>query len=770
MNNPNIVYSTKTAQYDVPFADYTAYGKTYGNFSADGETYTVTNKRTPRQWLNFSVNDDFGSIAANDGSGYAFYKTANFAVTKYYSTTDYLVRTLNGRREIVLTDADGKSVDLLQDCEDLRFEAHFGFSAYFGSVNGVRFEIVVFVPQHDPLEIWKIRLAAQKSGKYTLRCVQHASGKENGAAKDAEYSVVGDTAVSTVEANIFGVEHRAAAFFHLQGGRAYAEAYDETYENGVSYSYVKEGIEKEISLQKDVEATYCALSGAIGIDGEKDECKGRTEIKAIIGKYADLKETLSAEEEVRSYARAAIDRNSCVLPDKNLQHFLNVWLKNQIRMTLRYNRCDIMGYRDVMQDAWGHLLVSPAESKPYLLQALSKMHADGRCPRQYDRISDRLDDRDFMDSPIWSAIAVTDYVKETGDFEFLSAEVGWIETAETDSVKEHVLRAFDRLHELRGKNGLLLMRDGDWLDGLSGINRYGEATTVWGTIAVFYAQNLFAELLDFIGDTKNAERLKTYSSEYRRVVNDVGWDGKWYTYAFIDEQPIGSARCNEGKIYLNAQTWAILSGIYDSEQKLQSMYEAIHTYLSSMYGPHLLFPPYISEGEKFGRLLKHKPGTFSNGAIYLHGAAFKAAADCAAGRMSEALDTFSRILPNHRDQNDGRRTSEPYAVGNVYFGITHECFGLNLYTWFTATPSWLIHVGFEGLLGVKADFDGLRVRAKDLFEGESYQVTRKFRNNVYRIRVFCGEEKGVFVNGEKLQGDLIAYRESCEPIYVDVCV
>lgn len=97
-----------------------------------------------------------------------------------------------------------------------------------------------------------------------------------------------------------------------------------------------------------------------------------------------------------------------------------------------------------------------------LLEAISKMFADGRCPRQYDRYSDKIDARDFMDSPLWAAIALTGYIKETGDFSLAEEEVGFLGSEEKSSVKDHLLRAFDYLYRARGKNGLLLMQDG-WL-------------------------------------------------------------------------------------------------------------------------------------------------------------------------------------------------------------------------------------------------------------------------------------------------------------------
>jgi cellobiose phosphorylase len=270
-----------------------------------------------------------------------------------------------------------------------------------------------------------------------------------------------------------------------------------------------------------------------------------------------------------------------------------------------------------------------------------------------------------------------------------------------------------------------------------------------------------AELLERIGDLQTVALLKERSAEYKKIVNQVGWDGKWYAYAFIDDEPIGGHACHEGKIYLNPQTWAILAGIYDTPKKLEQMYLAVHTYLSSVHGPHLMFPPYTKYGQKCGRIARHRPGTFSNGAIYLHGASFKVVADCACGKYDEALDTLSRILPNNEDGCDTRRTSEPYAVGNVYYGVTHPCHGLNLYTWFTATPAWLIHGGFEGLLGVKAEYDGLKIEARDIDGWDSYKVEKLYRGTRYTIEFSRGEEKGVFVDGQKKDGLVRSQKKEC---------
>ena len=82
------------------------------------------------------------------------------------------------------------------------------------------------------------------------------------------------------------------------------------------------------------------------------------------------------------------------------------------------------------------------------------------------------------------------------------------------------------------------MRRGDWLDGLNGIDQYGEATTVWGTMAAFHVQNMLAEMYHELGETETEKMLLSRSAEYKEIVNSVAWDGNWYVYAFIDDEPM----------------------------------------------------------------------------------------------------------------------------------------------------------------------------------------------------------------------------------------
>lgn len=757
MENPNAVYGTDISCFDITYEQYMNFEKSFGEFTEDYETYTVTDRNTPRQWFNFLVNENYATIVANGGECLSSYKTFDARLSKFNNIPcDYMIRDMNGRKKVIIKNlSTNEEFDLLSDCKNLKFTVKPGEVTYHGSMNGIDFSINIFVPNEKSCEFWIISLDGEseyelKVGIDIALSYQIPWGHIN--QPHCERIVENGTYYAFCQE--FLSKKSVSAFFGMQGGEVNYTDTTEAGRDNVVRPHTEVYITKKVSLGKQNKSYV--------IFGASDTFQEAKELNTY---FADTKNIDDEKQKVIEKWQTIIKRNYCELPDKRLQGFLNVWLKNQIFLTLRYNRFHLFGYRDVLQDAWGHLFVNPADSKKYILEALSYMYEDGRCPRQYDVFSGILDKADFMDSPTWIPYAVCGYVKETGDWDLINTEVGYYNSEKKDTVLDHMLLSLDYLYHSRGKNGLILLRDGDWNDGFKGMSKLGEATTVWGTIATFNAQNQVAELCERLGKTHVVNMLYERSAEYKELVNTVGWDGNWYTRAFIDDEPVGSHKCYEGKIFINAQSWALFSGICDDPEKIKKIYRSISTYLDTMYGPMLVAPAYTQYGDKW--YSKSRPGTYANGAIYLHGAAFKIVADCAVGNYDGAYDLLSRILPGHYDNNDSRRTSEPYCVGNVYYGISHKCHGMNLHSWFTATPSWLIHSGFEYLLGVSADYDGIKIESHNIADWDEYKVNKFAQGTNYNITFKKGEDKGIFVDGKKIEGNIVkSENESCDVLVI----
>ncbi len=742
---PDFIYS------DTPADDYYNKTDTFGHFTADGSTYIIERRDTPRPWLAYMANDKVYSCVTNIGGGY-FRHARGYNITKQWERDWYYTYNPCGKR-MVLMEMDGKSVNFFDEAENFIEYVSVGSVKFVGDIGDLHVELTIFVPNERPCECWKIHLesATPKTVKIT------AEQEWQFAFFLAKEDVPTD---ASVDGNIVLARKYGFVCPFAMSGDAVA-----SYSIGMQNRGMKD-------TDKDQEITTAHLERTLTVDGHADvyivsgagygEDEG-TDVLALLDAEVFAQEFAAMEAKWDT----RIHRNYCKTPHENFDRFVNYWMKNQLQLTYYFDRSHpVVGYRDSLQDAWGYMLVEPETAIDKVMCTLGHMLPDGRCPRQYYRWADEGHDfRDFSDSIIWVGEAITSYIKETGDFAVLDKEIGFLGSDEKATVAEHLLRGFDSLYHLRGTNGLVLMRAGDWLDSLEGMRRYGEDnTSVFVTVGAFHAQNLLAELFDHVGRQGDAALLRARSAEYKEIVNRVAWDGNWFAYAYFEDgEPVGGAENLEGKIHANIQTWAIFSGIVDDPKRIRSIEKAMNRYLQTPFGPMLFYPPYVLYGERIGRTQNQRAGTLENGGVYNHAAGFKVFADVARNDYDDALDTFLRAIPNHPDNSDRCRTSEPYAIGNSYCGANHHRFGMNLFTWWTATVAWLMHGAYEQILGVKAGYAGLELEAHVPDEWTHYEVDKLYRGTMYHITFERTDgDTGIWLDGVKQAGRVvISNKDAC---------
>ena len=128
------------------------------------------------------------------------------------------------------------------------------------------------------------------------------------------------------------------------------------------------------------------------------------------------------------------------------------------------------------------------------------------------------------------------------------------------------------------------------------------------------------------------------------------------------------------------------------------------------------------------------PGLFENGGVYCQATGFKILMDCKAGRASKALETLKKIMPDSEKNPSARSGAEPYVFTNCY--STHPgYYGKSYQSWTTGTSVWCMMGVYEGIMGVKRDYEGLRVDPCFPAEWEEAEVTRHFRGADYHIVV-----------------------------------
>ncbi|MBN1409213.1 MAG: hypothetical protein JW969_00115 [Spirochaetales bacterium] len=478
---------------------------------------------------------------------------------------------------------------------------------------------------------------------------------------------------------------------------------------------------------------------------------------------------LSGEfEKVNRYWEDMCGRIFIQTPDKNLNSHINYWIKKQISWQARTKRNDKMcPVRNELQDAMGYSLFAPEDSDKFFKEVMEWQKKDGYLPQWHmsgkDEAPSKLAQLVHKDAPVWLILCLCTYIDQTGDVGILDKKADFYENGQEGTYYEHmVLAAFYASNDL-GRHGLSLMGDGDWTDPINGPGRKGKGESVWTTMALRYA---LLKLIPFCrkkNDDQTAQKLERIADELKQAVEKSAWDGGWYIYGYDDEgKGFGTSKDEEGRIYLNAQTWAVISDITSGERK-EACFKAIDL-LDTDCGPVLLWPPFSGWNDRVGRLSVKLAGATENGSVYCHAALFKALADCLADRPDKAVDTISKILPTNPLNPPEKNLQVPIFVPNFYFGLNNSPnFGRSSRNNATGTVNWLLAVVIEYILGVRATVDGLLINPRLPADWDACKITRKYRSAEYRINLHKtgpgkhSDIKEIKVNGKTIKGCLLPY-------------
>jgi cellobiose phosphorylase len=370
--------------------------------------------------------------------------------------------------------------------------------------------------------------------------------------------------------------------------------------------------------------------------------------------------------------------------------------------------------------------------------ALRYQYPDGRAVRQYERfLGGGHDLRSYQDSPVWVPDVLARYLRETGDRAFLDEPVPFLDpqTLQPDdataaSVYEHACRAVRNLAEARGHHGL------SRIGGTRGVS-------VWLSCAMVYACAIMAEMAMWIGKLADAAIFATLAEEMTDLINRHAWDGQWYVYAIDDAgEPIGSAANAEGRIHLNVNTWALMTGVAAAGGREEQVWRAVAD-MDTPFGHVLLKPPYtLASRQAVGRIADQIPGMFENGSIYTHGESFYLYALVCRGRIDEWYAALAKTLPEN--QLHDISTGPPHQQSNFFVGPDHPHFGENLFSNFTGSNAWYRR-SIEQVCGLVPEFDGLRLAPQPPSAWNEYRVVRTFRGCELDVRFRRGRTAGVTI-------------------------
>lgn len=445
-------------------------------------------------------------------------------------------------------------------------------------------------------------------------------------------------------------------------------------------------------------------------------------------------------------------------PDEYINSMTNIWLKRQISLGKTWGRVYGKGFRDLLQDITGFVSFDSKRAKERLLYTLKHQFISGNGLRQFDPILDYP----YQDMPVWIPIAVLAYIKESGDFSVLEESVGYYDSEIRESVFAHIKRGIDFLYSNQGAHGLGLWRGGDWNDSMNNCGMQGKGESVWLSIATLKATDDYIEILKNspINDANElVEDIKIKQVALKENIIKYGFETDHFIYGINDwNEKVGSYENEEGRMYLNPQTWAVMAKIFD-EKGLNALMDHVENNLKCEYGYMQNVPSYTKPDPHIGRVAYFGAGLYENGSVYNHGVMFKMVADCLLGRGDNAYETLKLIAyDNPKNANSG---VEPYAISNMYFGpYAFARKGYAPRSWITGSAGWLYRALTEFMLGVQADFDGLIINPVLPTSWKYAKIERTFRNVRYDIEIHRGNKCGLFVDGKAVEGNKVPILEN----------
>lgn len=653
---------------------------------------------------------------------------------------------------------------------DLPFELYechvgLGYQTIIAEYQGIRTEITILIPENNYVECVRVRVMNNSGKAYYgdgyYYCDIDANITEHWAYGKGEFDKsfggllyshdhfrsVNDYNLMFAKGNLplKGYAVSDGQFFGEYGNAIKPDgikAEKLLCEGTVFEEFYCAAMQFELSLQAGEEKNFLFVCGI-----ERDS----KQAKEVAEKYLLLENFLTEYQKQAEYNASYSSVCVCETPDQYFDVMTNIWAKRQLSLGKTWGRVYGKGFRDVMQDIAAFVSFDSALAKKQIIYALSHQYESGNAIRMYEP--------DFkypyMDMPVWIPATVLQYLKETGDLSILQEEIPYLDSTLMENLFAHIKRGVDFLLVSRGAHQLVLWGGGDWNDSMNnaGMKMIGES--VWLSIATVKAINEFIEILQIA--KLNVEVISEYEQkklELVHAIEEYGWEGNHYIYGYTDSgEKVGSDENNEGKIYLNPQTWAVLAKIKTGDQACNLM-DTVEQRLQCGFGYLQNAPSYQKGIKELGRSTYFIPGLIENGSVYNHGVAFKIVADCMLGRSDIAYKTFEKIrYDNPLNQGNG---VEPYAFSNMYIGPESPYKrGFAPMCWVTGTAGWMYRAFSENILGIQPEFEGLAVRPNLPTAWKQVKVSRKFRGAVYHITIIRSEKSGVLIDNKPWKEELL---------------
>jgi cellobiose phosphorylase len=797
----------------------------FGYFDDEQLEYVITKPDTPLPWINYIGSEAYFGIISNTAGGYSFYKDARLRrITRYrYNNAPLDV----GGRYIYIRDDGATSPDYWsptwqptrKPLETYECRHGLGYTRIKSLRKGIEAETRYFVPLGENLEVWELAITNRRPESAELSifsavefCLWDAlddtfNFQRNYSIGEAE--VVDDIIYHKSE---YRERRNHFAYFAcsqpLAGFDTQRDDFLGPYRGWDTPRAVEQGkTNRSIALGwQPIGSHHIKLSLQAGEtkkvifllgyhenpSDDKFDPPGSQKInlktvKPVIERYLQQANVDQAYSDLKTYWRGLLNKLQVDTPDIHTNRMVNIWNAYQVMITFNFSRSASyfesgvgrgMGFRDSTQDLLGFTHLIPERARERLLDLAATQLPSGGAYHQYQPLT-KLGNNDigsgFNDDPLWLVLAVSTYLKETGDWTILDERVLFDNEAGSEApLYNHLERSMKYTIEHLGPHVLPLIGQADWNDCLN-LNCFSDtpgqsfqttkgregkvAESVFIAGLYVLASREMEAITRYLGKLSDCDNYVILRNKMEGAIESAGWDGDWFRRAYDnDSQPVGSKECDEGKIFIEPQGMCVMAGVGIENGKAQKALDSVRKHLACNHGVVLLYPAYKQYYLNLGEISSYPPGYKENGSVFCHTNPWVMIAETCLGRGDEALDYYHRINPSVREEMSEIHRCEPYVYAQMISGNEAVKQGEAKNSWLTGAASWNYVAITQHILGILPTLDGLSIAPVIPDSWKGFKATRIYHDVNYDIDVIRkgkGNKVRLKVDGQPVEGNLI---------------
>ena len=762
----------------------------YGYFDDKEREYVITCPDTPAPWVNYLGSPEYGAIISNNAGGYSFAKSgANGRILRYvFNQFDEPGRYIYIRDNLSKDYWSASWQPVGKNLTRYKSECRHGmaYTKMRALYAGISSEVLYYVPLDAAHEVWAVAVRNDSDVVRELTVTGYAEFTNNPNYEqdqvNLQYSQFitrtefeNDHILQLIHGNLDAVsadgkevDNKDVGYrlFGLAGQRV--SGYCGNKENFLG-RYHGYGDPQGVTTGKlDGSMNYnenaCgALSAVLVLNpGETAHlafivgAKNREESRALMARYADpaavCPEELAA---LKAHWHTKLENFQIHTPSAEMNSMINTWNAYNCFMTFTWSRaaslvyCGLRngyGYRDTVQDIQGVIHLAPeqaAEKIRFMLSAqvdnggglplVKFTHNPGHeaTPDDPSYVQETGHPAYRADDALWLFPTVYKYLAETGNLAFLDEVIPYANKGAA-TVYEHLQRAIDFSLEHLGPHGMPAGLYADWNDCLR-LGAEGESSFV--AFQLVLALRIQKQLAEEKGDAAAAEKLAKQLADFSALVEKLCWNEDRYIRGFTEKgEVIGRRTDPEANLWLNPQSWAVISGLADSE-KAETILHTVHEGLNTEYGVMLMQPPYHAHAFDGALAVIYNAGVKENAGIFSQSQGWIILAEALCGHGNRAFSYYKANSPAEQNDRAEIRKLEPYCYGQFTEGKDSPHFGRSHVHWLTGTASTMMVGAVEGILGVRPDLHGLRLSPSIPAAWDGFTMEKSFRGKKLHITV-----------------------------------